>query len=265
MQIQTIIDHIQSHTPWVDYRKTRDFILIDGGGSEVSQVAVCWVATMKVIEECIRQDIHFIISHENCLYVETTAPYKTMKDLRDQKIKLCQKHQITIYRCHDGWDQFPVYGVADSLARSTGIPFDERPVSSFYHYATIEKETVSELAEKLAKALKPHGCGYVEILGDPDQRVTKLGMGVGAAMNSQIMMLENVDCMILADDGFTNWIDLQWCLDAKVPCILCHHSTNEMEGMAGMVHYLSKVFPDCRFVKLDEGFQFTLVEAPTED
>ena len=58
MQIQTIIDHIQSHTPWVDYRKTRDFILIDGGGSEVSQVAVCWVATMKVIEECIRQDIH---------------------------------------------------------------------------------------------------------------------------------------------------------------------------------------------------------------
>lgn len=94
MQIQTIIDHIQSHTPWVDYRKTRDFILIDGGGSEVSQVAVCWVATMKVIEECIRQDIHFIISHENCLYVETTAPYKTMKDLRDQKIKLCQKHQI---------------------------------------------------------------------------------------------------------------------------------------------------------------------------
>ena len=103
--------------------------------------------------------------------------------------------------------------MADSLARSTGIPFDERPVSSFYHYATIEKETVSELAEKLAKALKPHGCGYVEILGDPDQRVTKLGMGVGAAMNSQIMMLENVDCMILADDGFTNWIDLQWCLD----------------------------------------------------
>ena len=107
MQIQTIIDHIQSHTPWVDYRKTRDFILIEGGSSEVSQVAVCWVATMKVIEECIRQDIHFIISHENCLYVETTAPYKTMKDLRDQKIKLCQKHQITIYRCHDGWDQFP--------------------------------------------------------------------------------------------------------------------------------------------------------------
>ena len=113
--------------------------------------------------------------------------------------------------------------------------------------------------------MKPHGCGYVEILGDPDQRVTKLGMGVGAAMNSQIMMLENVDCMILADDGFTNWIDLQWCLDAKVPCILCHHSTNEMEGMAGMVHYLSKVFPDCRFVKLDEGFQFTLVEASAED
>ena len=58
---------------------------------------------------------------------------------------------------------------------------------------------------------------------------------------------------------------LQWCLDAKVPCILCHHSTNEMEGMAGMVHYLSKVFPDCRFVKLDEGFQFTLVEASAED
>ena len=48
MQIQTIIDHIQSHTPWVDYRKTRDFILIDGGGSEVSQVAVCWVAAAQL-------------------------------------------------------------------------------------------------------------------------------------------------------------------------------------------------------------------------
>lgn len=260
MKIQMIIDHLQSHTPWVDYRKTRDLVLFGETDREVQKVAVCWVATMKVIKECINRDIHFIITHENFLYQESTDPYKSIKELRDKKLSLCLQHQITLYRCHDGWDQFPEYGIADSLARITGIKFLERQISSFYHYANIQNESVAELAKKLADALKPHGCAYVEILGNPQQKVTKLGMGVGAETNSQKMALENVDCMILADDGITNWIDLQWCLDADIPCILCHHSTNEMEGIRGMEKYLNQTFPECTFIKLDEGFHFTLVE-----
>ena len=261
MQIQTILDHLQQHTPWVDYRKTRDIVLIGETQTEITQAAVCWVATKKVIEECIKRDIHFIISHENCFYLETTAPYQSMKELRDEKIKLCRDHQITIYRCHDGWDRFPEYGVADCLAQITGIPFNPRPTDSFYHYACLRHKTVLELAEKLAEALAPHGCSGVEILGNPEQSVTKLGVGVGAEMNSQVMRMDNVDCMILSDDSCTNWIDLQWCLDAQIPCILCHHSINEMEGMLGLVKYLSQIFPECSFVKADEGFQFTFVPA----
>ena len=118
-----------------------------------------------------------------------------------------------------------------------------------------------QAAEELLKELSDHGIDSLQILGDPDQKITRIGIGTGAISDFSIMHKNGCDCVILSDDGSNNWIDYQWCLDNGLPVIIIHHSTAEIPGMKAMAEYLNKTFPDVCFIHLDEGFNFTTVTA----
>jgi putative NIF3 family GTP cyclohydrolase 1 type 2 len=256
MIIQDIIKKVQDRATWVDYEHTRDVILYGDANKDVDSMGICWVATNKALKQAVEENIHFIITHENFLYVEGTSLYKGVLESRTRKINLCRKNDITVYRLHDGWDQFPEYGVADCLAVATRLPFKERVNNSFYHYAELEM-TVREVAQHVADGLAPYGDPCVEILGNPNKTVKSVAMGVGAETNFEKMDRMKADCFIVADDGTENWIAFQWCLDNEIPLIICHHSVNEMAGMDGMVSYFQKECPTIRCKRLTEGYIFT--------
>ena len=67
LYIDKIIEEIKKDVTWVNYNQTRDVILT-GDNKEVNKIGVCWVATKEALEEAKKQDIHFIIDHENFLY-----------------------------------------------------------------------------------------------------------------------------------------------------------------------------------------------------
>lgn len=260
LYIDKIIEEIKKEATWVDYSQTRDVILT-GDNKEVNKIGVCWVATKEALEEAKKQDIHFIIDHENFLYLEHTHMWQGYFQARQDKIKFCKENDITVYRLHDGWDMFPKFGVADSLNHLTGLPFEERVINSYHTKAYInETLTVREIAQKYANALAGYGSNHVEILGDPDYKVKVFATGVGAATHLPEMIKMGADCVMLADDGGTNWIEHQWCLDHHIPIILLHHSVNEMPGMDGMVEYLRNKFPNLEVYRLHEGFKYTLVQ-----
>ena len=259
MKISKIIEHLQHNTPWVDYEHTRDVVICGNTDTDVEKVAVCWVATKKVLEKAKEENIHFVITHENFLYAESTSFYKGLLNSRKWKLNFCKENDITVYRCHDGWDQFPIYGVADTLANISGIKFNDRVNNSFYHDADINM-TVQEIAQHFANGLLPYGCQNVEILGDSKKTIHKLAMGVGAETNYEIMHRMGGECFVIADDGCCNWIEFQWCLDNDIPLVILHHSSNEIPGIENMANYLNKELPECSFVKFDEGYQFTCIK-----
>lgn len=259
MLISEIIHHFEEKAYWVNYNCTRDVLLFGDHARDVSRVGVCWVATNQVLKQAAAQHIHFIITHENCFYLEQTALPKALYNERKNKQRFCQEHEITIYRCHDAWDQFPLYGVADTLAASINIKFEPREIHSFYNIAEVDMN-VETVAHHVALALKPYGAGYVEVLGDTKQRVHKIVMGVGAETSAAKMALLDGDLFICSDDGTKNWVDLQYCVDKEIPMILFHHSVNECPGLQNMANYLNKVFPSCEFVKLAEGFNFSIIQ-----
>lgn len=261
MKIIELIEDFKKDVTWVNYNFTRDQILAGDENLEVSKIGVCWVATKKVLEEAKEKGVNFIISHENFLYVEGTSIYGGYIKSRKEKKKFCQENGIVVYRLHDGWDQFPVYGVSDKLAESLKLNFEKREIKEFNQLCHINEEmTAREIAEKFAEAFAPYGCDYVEVLGNADKKIKTLAIGVGAATNIPQMHVMGADCVMLADDGGNNWIEQQWLLDNDIPAIICHHSINEMAGIDGMQQYFSKKYPEYEVIRLNEGFKYTLVK-----
>ena len=61
MKVKHIINHLVEKGTWVDWDETRDIILSGTDSLDIEKIGVCWVATNKVIEQAIKQNIHFII------------------------------------------------------------------------------------------------------------------------------------------------------------------------------------------------------------
>ena len=266
MRVRKIINFLRKDTYWYDHSCSCDHILVGDDNLAVDEVYVCWVATMSVIKKAIEHDVHFIISHENCFYKEGTTLPQNIRESKNIKKELCEKNNITIYRCHDGWDRFPKYGVCDTLNEKCGFNFLREKVEDFHSYSDIdEKYTVKEIAQKVANALNDYGCNYVELFGDENKKIKRLGIGVGAISNTAWMYNKYCDCMILADDGYTNWIDLQWAIDNNISCIIYHHSINEKPGIENMANYLNENISDCKFVYIDEGYSFKCITSKMEE
>lgn len=58
MKVKHIINHLVEKGTWVDWDETRDIILSGTDSLDIEKIGVCWVATNKVIEQAIKQNIH---------------------------------------------------------------------------------------------------------------------------------------------------------------------------------------------------------------
>jgi putative NIF3 family GTP cyclohydrolase 1 type 2 len=119
--------------------------------------------------------------------------------------------------------------------------------------------TVASIAKKIADALAPFGQSSVTVLGDLNQSVKSLGIGTGAATDVFSLVREKVECVVLSDDGSTNWIAHQFCIDKRLPLIIVHHSVSEIPGIKTMSDYLKLNFPDLSVDYLEEGYQYHTV------
>lgn len=256
MQAQKVIDHLSQQGTWVNFDKTRDIVLFGDPTQEVTKIGVCWIATMQVIETAIQRGINFIVAHENCFYEESTSPHQLLLKARHEKMALLNKHKICIYRCHDVWDRMPVYGVLDAWGEAMGFNFEPRPVTSFYSYAHFEPTSVASVAKSISNSIKRFGQDSVTVLGDPLTLVNSICIGTGAITDVFFMLKQEAQCLVCTDDGITNWIHAQYCVDKKIPIILVHHPVSEVPGMNKMVEYLKLNFKDADVSYLDEGFQF---------
>lgn len=256
MYINEIISFLNEKAHWVDFNHTRDVVLFGDTNQKVSRVGVCWVATTPAIKQAIEKGINFIISHENCFYQEGTKLPKEMIKARQVKMELLAKHNICVYRCHDVWDKIPDVGVADTWSSIIGLPFNKREVQSFNSFAYFESMTVESIAKKIAQALSPYGQSSVTVLGGKNQTVKSLGIGTGAATDIFSLIREDIECVVLSDDGSTNWIAGQYCIDYEIPLIIVHHSISEIPGIKKMVEYLTEAFLNLHVDYLDEGYQY---------
>lgn len=256
MKICDIIDFLKGEYSWVNPEQTRDILLYGDAKTDVDKAAVCWVATSKVLEEAAKKDIHFIITHENLFYNFSTMPQQLLLSMIRKKQAFLEQHQICVYRCHDLWDQYPIWGVSDQYADILGFPFAKRDTSSFIHRADIHPMMVKEAAQKIADALSDYGENGVTILGNPEKQIARLTIGTGAATSIYDMMKYAPDAMVVAEDGIRTYCEGQLALDLDIPLILVNHAACEHPGILQLRTFLQKQFPEVSFTYFDDGFRF---------
>ncbi len=261
MKINSLISTLNKQADWVDFNNTRDVVLFGDANQIVKNVGVCWVATIPAIEQAIRNGINFIISHENCFYQEGTKLPKELLEAKQRKKQLLEKHNICVYRYHDVWDKIPDVGVADTWSSIINLPFVKRDLNSFNSFSYFESMTVKEIAKKIAKALSFFGQQSVTVLGDLNQTVKSCGIGTGAATDVFSLVREGVECVVLSDDGSSNWIAGQYCIDHGIPLIIVHHSISEIPGIRKIVDYIKTEYPSLLVDYLEEGYHYQIVSS----
>lgn len=255
MKIKEVIAHLQTQGTWVNWDKTRDVVLYGKTDKEITKMGVCWVATKDVVKQAQALGINFIISHENMFYEQTTSPTRQLLESAEEKKELLDAGDITVYRCHDVWDMMPKYGVADVWSKDIGLDFEPRVINSYNSYANVTNMTLKEVAQKVADAVGKYGQEGIQVFGDLNREVHRVAIGTGAATNIFSMQKEHPDVCVASDDGVTNWIAVQWCIDNDMPLILVNHAACEIGGLMHMVDYMHEVFPELSVQYLKEDYQ----------
>ena len=156
MKIAEIISCLDKQGEWVNRSLTRDRLLIGDDEQEVNQVIVCWVATFDIIEKAINAKCHFIITHENPFYLESTLLPTNVRIAQHEKKALLEKNNIAVYRCHDLWDLYPEYGVRDQWAQLLKLNFEEAVQDSFIRIATDVNMSTLQLAKHITECIEPY-------------------------------------------------------------------------------------------------------------
>ena len=112
-----------------------DGIMAGDPEAEVTGIAVTWLPNMDVLERAADRGLNFVLAHEPVYYhhpyfypygddYHTPAsdlPDKMATPPGERKQRLISQHNLVVHRFHDGWDQFPEYGMGMRWpARSDG-------------------------------------------------------------------------------------------------------------------------------------------------
>lgn len=255
MKIVDVIEMLEKEGIWINWqRSTRDRVLYGDPNQKITRIGVCWVATIQVIEEALRQNINFIISHENIFYTSGTSLETKIIEAVDRKKQLLDQGNICVYRSHDVWDSLQNYGVSDMWAKRLGFKFAPRVLDSYYQYADIETMSAAQLAKHVAGCVKQDGEEGVYLFGDEKKLIHRIAIGTGAGTNIFDMLSFEPDAMIVSDDGITNFKDAQYAIDNHMPLIVVNHAGCEICGLKQMVYFLKEKYPEMDTVYLEEGF-----------
>jgi len=179
MKAKELHEHFKSVGRWVNWERTVDRFLAGNPDVEVEGIAVSWMPTFPNLENALKAGCNLFVTHEP-LYAVTIddqgkviggTPFidphlrgirKKIFDKNDvwvKKQKWLEEVGMTVYRCHDFWDDFPEMGIEIH-------EFDET--------------TVEDLANRILERVKPLGQEAVHVVGNLRKRVSRIAIGTGA-------------------------------------------------------------------------------------
>lgn len=279
MKAKEIREHMVNVGTWVDWEHTVDQFLAGDPESEVTGIAVSWMPTFTTLEKALEAGCNLFVTHEP-LYtivldeegkpVESLPPHLIHRkglpipfDKEDawvRKKNWLDETGMTVYRCHDFWDDFPEIGIHGAWADWLG--FTGKPVASrkYYEVHKVGNITVGELAEKILARVKPLGQDVVHVVGDLNRKVSSIALGTGAITDYRLMRSMGADVLLITDDGTRLWESGQWSLDSDVPLIVVNHSTSEEPGMRTLAKYLREQFEGVKVKEIPVGCIYKTVK-----
>ena len=267
MKAIDIFNHLKEQGTWVDWARGSDKFLFGDPDVDIKAVAVAWMASWPNLKRAADRGCNVFITHEP-LYVGIAnkfGVYSAGERLLEEddpwiaKGKWLEEQDMTVFRCHDTWDDFPDIGIHGSWARWLGFTGEPRTQVMFYEVHDFPAKPFQALAREILGKVKPLGQDVVLTMGDPDTRVSSIALGTGAITNYRLMDGLDADVLVLTDDGTRLWESAQWAEDTGKHLVIVNHATAEEPGMRALARYLQEQFPDIPVVPIERGCLYNAV------
>lgn len=237
-----------------------DGIMAGDPDARITGIAVTWLPNIDVLERAAESGLNFVLAHEPVFYHHPYFyPYgdeyhTPAHDLADKKAtppgqrkqRLISDNNLVVHRFHDGWDQFPEYGMGYALARTLG--WSDVQVSPDYIYeppAASLRDTAAHIAERLGKS----GIRYC---GDPGRRIRRISLDWGSPGAIDIVnRAVRHGCDAALTGEVVEWRDLEFARDNGVAMITGGHCATETPGMRACCDWLRMRLPEMRIEYID--------------
>jgi putative NIF3 family GTP cyclohydrolase 1 type 2 len=254
--------HFLSQATWVDPAKTVDRIIVGDPQKEVSRVLVTWIASFEAVRVAVERGFDMVMTHEPTFWVHANELEKMeSSELSAAKRRFVEESGLVILRNHDAWDRMPRVGIPWAWAAFLGLKGEPAAIGAngYQHRYDIEPVPLDELAARIAARTATIGERCVQVVGDPRQRVSRLGIGTGCGCDIRVFQAMGCDASVVCDDGSCYWSGIQRAADAGHPVIRVNHGTSEEPGMATLTRYINENLPGLTAEHLPHGSCFRLV------
>jgi len=260
--------HFLSIAEWVDPADTVDRIIIGDPETEVRRVLVTWMSTFDAVRAAATRGCQMLITHEPTFWVHSHELEAVARDshpirrgLAARKKQFIEDHRLVILRVHDTWDGMPDIGIPWAWARY--LELGTQPAATdarrLHHRYDVEPVKLDTLARRVAEKTAAFGESAVQVVGDGDCVVAKVGVGTGCYCSPLTFQELGCDVSIVCDDGNWYWENLQCAADNDHPIIRVNHASSEEPGMVTLTQYVNDTFPEVVAEHLPHGSCFRLV------
>ena len=215
---------------------------------------------MRALRAAAERDFRLVICHEPTFWNHRDGFHGSDPEV-EAKRRFIEQSGITIMRNHDCWDRWPDVGIPWAWSRFLGL--GDTPVATgrdgYLHRYDIAPVTLAEFARGVAQRCGPIGEPTVQVTGDLDSEVSRIGIGTGCACNIDLYRGMGCDCSIVCDDGSCYWSVIQRAEDTGHPVIRVNHGTSEEPGMVTLTEYINDHIVGLCAEHLPHGSTFRLV------
>ena len=244
---QQIVTEIQKRVG-VEWKKdTVDTFKAGKPETPVTGVAVTMMATMDVLERASAKGLNFVITHEPTFYAHLDTPEGMSEHdpVWAEKRAFIETHGMVVWRFHDHWHMRQPDGIEAGMVRALGWERFQTPQNQFLFVMPVT--TLRQLAQEVAQKLKSP---VVRVVGNPEMRLTKVGLSPGAAgFGTESHALESDDVQVLLVGETREWETVEYVADAvtqgrKKALIVIGHVPSEQSGMLECTQWLKTFVKD---------------------
>jgi putative NIF3 family GTP cyclohydrolase 1 type 2 len=244
---RAIVEEIKKQVGVEWQQDTVDTFKAGDADTPVTGVAVTMMATLDVLERASARGLNFVITHEPTFYAHVDTPEGMAESdpVWAEKRAFIEKHNLVIWRFHDHWHMRHPDGIEAGVVHS--LNWEKFQTSDNQYLFALPETTLQKLAEQVASKLRSP---VVRVVGEPDMKVTKVGLSPGAAgFESETHALERDDVQVLLVGETREWETVEYAADAVTEhrhkaLIVIGHIPSEQPGMEACSQWLKTFVKD---------------------
>jgi len=259
MKVQEVLDHFLSRADWVKRDTTVDRVIAGDSEADVDRCLVTWMPSFEAARQTAARGARLLVGHEPTFYNHRDD--RVREDaLAEEKRAFIEQHGLVVVRIHDSWDRWPKIGIPWAWADFLGLGPAPAQIdhTKYQHAYDITPVPLGEFARQVAARCAAIGEPFVQLTGDLDRTVSRIGIGTGCCCDIGVSRRMGCDCSIVCDDGSCYWAGIQWAADAGHAVIRVNHGTSEEPGMVTLTRYINENL-GLRAELLPHGSTFRLV------